>query len=60
LVIRDFGGRHWYRHVAGYEWLDLREPSDGGWTRIVFEDKVVRFAFTLDPDRKDLLAVLLG
>ena len=60
LIIRDFGGRHGYRHVAGYEWLDLREPSDDGWTRILFEEKVVPFAFTLDADQKDLLAVLLG
>ena len=59
LVIRDFGGRHGYRHIAGYEWLDLREPSDG-WTRILFEEKMVPFAFTLDADQKDLLAVLLG
>jgi hypothetical protein len=59
LVIRDFGGRHGYRHIAGYEWLDLRDPSDG-WTRILFEEKVVPFAFTLDADQKDLLAVLLG
>jgi hypothetical protein len=59
LVARDFGGRHGYRHVAGYEWLDLREP-DGGWTKIHFEENLVPFAFTLDTDQQDLLAVFLG
>jgi hypothetical protein len=59
LVARDFGGRHGYRHVAGYEWLDLREP-DGGWTKINFEEGLVPFAFTLDTDQQDLLAVFLG
>jgi hypothetical protein len=59
LVARDFGGRHGYRHVAGYEWLDLREPDDG-WTKIHFEENLVPFAFTLDTDQQDLLAVFLG
>lgn len=59
LVARDFGGRHGYRHVAGYGWLDLREPGDS-WTKIYFEEKMVPLAFTLDGDQQDLLAVFLG
>ncbi len=58
LIARDFGGRHGFRHVAGYEWLDLRDPSDG-WTKIHFEENLVPFAFALDGDQ-DLMAVLLG
>jgi hypothetical protein len=63
VIAMDFSGRHGYRHVASYAWLDLREPSDA-WTNIHFEEKLVPLAFTLDftldTDQQDLLAVLLG
>lgn len=59
MVAIDFSGRNGYRHVAGYAWLDLREPGDG-WTNIHFEEKLVPLAFTLDTDQQDLLAVFMG
>ena len=58
LIARDFGGRHGYRHIAGYEWLDLRDPNDG-WTKIQFEENLVPFAFALDTDQ-GLMAVFFG
>ena len=59
LVALDFGGILGNRHVAGYDWIDLRNPSEE-WTRIRFEQSVVPLAFTLDAARQNLLAVLLG
>ncbi|KAH9961904.1 hypothetical protein BC827DRAFT_245214 [Russula dissimulans] len=60
LMAMDFGGKIVYRHVAGYEWLDLRKQNDE-WTKIRFEEKLVPLAFTLDPlTQQDLLAVLFG
>lgn len=59
LIALDFGGRHGYRHAAGYEWLDLRNPSDG-WAKIQFEENLVPLAVALDADQDDLLAVLFG
>lgn len=56
LIALDFGGRHRHRHVAGYEWLDLRSPSDG-WTKIQLEENLVPLAVALD---EDLLAILFG
>ncbi|KAH9984247.1 hypothetical protein BJV77DRAFT_202647 [Russula vinacea] len=35
LVAIDFSGRNGYRHVAGYAWLDFREPGDAGRTYIL-------------------------
>jgi len=60
LIAIDFGGKNVYRHVAGYEWLDLRKQSNE-WTKIRFEAKLVPLAFTLDPvAQQDLLVVLFG
>ena len=59
LIALDFGGILGNRHVAGYDWIDLRNPSEE-WTRIRFEQSVVPLAFTLDAARRNLLAVLLG
>ena len=56
LIALDFGGRHRHRHVAGYEWLDLRSPSDG-WTKIQLEENLVPLAVALD---EDLLVILFG
>jgi hypothetical protein len=58
LIALDFGGRYRHRHVASYEWLDLRKPSEE-WTRICFEECLVPLAVTLDA-AQNLLAVLLG
>ena len=61
LIALDFGGRHEDRHVAGYEWFDLRNP-DNGWAKIQFEENLIPLAVTvaLDTDQEDLLAVLFG
>jgi hypothetical protein len=59
LIALDFGGRQGYRHVAGYEWLDLRNPSDG-WATIQFEGNLIPLAVALDTDQEDLLAILFG
>jgi len=59
LIALDFGGILGNRHVAGYDWIDLRNPSEE-WTRIRFEQSVVPLAFTLDAAQRNLLAVLLG
>jgi hypothetical protein len=59
LIALDFGGRRGYRHVAGYEWLDLRNPSDG-WAKIQFEENLRPLAVAIDADQEDLLAVLFG
>jgi hypothetical protein len=61
LTALDFGGRHGHRHVAGYEWLDLRNPSDG-WAKIQFEENMIPLAVAvaLDGDQEDLLAILFG
>ncbi|KAI9453680.1 hypothetical protein F5148DRAFT_459379 [Russula earlei] len=59
LIDIDLGGRHGYRHNAGYRWLDLRQQSDE-WTKIRFEDSLVPLAFTLDLAQQNLLAVLFG
>lgn len=59
LIALDFGGRHGHRHVGGYEWLDLRNPSDD-WAKIQFEENLIPLAVALDADQEDLLAVLFG
>ena len=59
LIALDFGGILGNRHVAGYNWTDLRNPSEG-WTRIRFEQSVVPLAFTLGAAQQNLMAVLLG
>jgi hypothetical protein len=59
LIALDFGGRRWYRHASSYEWLDLRNPSDG-WVKILFEENLIPLAVALDVDREDLLAILFG
>ena len=61
LIALDFGGRQGYRHVAGYEWLDLRNPSDD-WAKIQFEENLIPLAVAvaLDADQEDLLAILFG
>jgi hypothetical protein len=59
LIALDFGGILGNRHVAGYDWIDLRNPSEE-WTSIRFEQSVVPLAFTLDAGQQNLLAVLLG
>jgi hypothetical protein len=59
LIALDFGGILGNRHVAGYDWIDLRKPSEE-WTRMRFERGVVPLAFTHDAARRNLLAVLLG
>jgi hypothetical protein len=57
LVVADLGGRHDDRHVAGYEWLDLRKPGDD-WNNIRFEENLVPLAFALDVAQQNLLAGL--
>lgn len=59
LIALDFGGRRGSRHVAGYEWLDLRNPSDG-WAKIQFEENLIPLAVTFDAEREYLLGVLFG
>jgi hypothetical protein len=59
LIALDFSGRQWYRHASGYEWLDLRDLSDG-WAKIQFEENLIPLAVALDTDQEDLLAILFG
>ena len=59
LIALDFGGILGNRHVSGYDWIDLRNPSEE-WTRIRFEQSVVPLAFTHDAAEQNLMAVLLG
>ena len=61
LIALDFGRRIGPRHVAGYEWIDLRNPDDG-WTKVQFEENLIPLAvaLALDADQEDLLAVLFG
>ncbi|KAI0272224.1 hypothetical protein BGY98DRAFT_1099844 [Russula aff. rugulosa BPL654] len=59
LIALDFGGRRGSRHVAGYEWLDLRNPSDG-WAKIQFEENLIPLAVAFDAEREYLLGVLFG
>jgi hypothetical protein len=59
LIALDFGGRQWHRHTSGYQWLDLRNPSDG-WVKIQFEENLIPLAVALDTDQEDLLAILFG
>ena len=59
LIALDFSGRQWHRYASGYEWLDLRNPSDG-WAKIQFEENLIPLAVALDTDQEDLLAVLFG